>query len=300
MKKTVFLLSILATVCTAEAQIVLTPNSDYCKAVNIFNPVFVRNNHISTITGTLSVKKPMKAIRQLGLEIRYEFDDAGRLINRYESYYRKGGHKDTLCIHYDYDELGRCMAQRKNDQYGFFLLEWKYDSAGNIIAETYSRLENAGSSKRHFSPGRIYRIREEKYIYSKPSPNQIKKTSFNSADRPYKEGISIFDEMGNLAERNERYIVTNKRWRTAYIYDKHNRLSVKTAYGSFEERDSTRHSFSYDTLGNIEEEKVLQNERPVLLLQFLYDKASMLLDARLEKDENSGNIGITRYRYEFR
>ena len=299
-KRFVFtLFSLLGASLITIAQLVCIPNHNTETEDGFFNPEFIRLNKIKTVYGDISLKKTMQPIKPLGLDIRYEFYSSGKLKNKYETYYKKNRIKDTLCVHYEYDEKGRRISSTKNDYFGFMELSWEYDPDDNIISEKYSRIDNEGNSKKNFSAGRRLIIRKENYSYITNIAGQITKIFYNSSGKEYMRKLSIYNSIGNVTEETKRLIVTNKRSKTTFKYDDFNRLSIKTEFSKMAGTDSTQLLYSYDDIGNIEEERLVQNGKQISLIQFLYNKKTMLLDAKLEKDESNGDITITRYHYDF-
>jgi hypothetical protein len=292
---TTLLIVILAI--TSNAQM-LDINKPLFSEDPFFNPVFIKQNNIKSITGSISSKKVRDIIRTKGLDYFYEFNADGNLKMQLSSYFSEGL-KDSTTIAYEYDNNGKITVKRKNDSYGFFSHRYTYDSLDNIILQTYCRDENKCESKSKFELGKQYIIVSDSFSYEKFNETQTKKIFYNAYGKKFKEQSSYYNELGYLIEEYTRFLIGNNKKKYTYEYDENGRLFKKHIYTNIAEDKKTTEVYTYDEIGNILDIKTYNNEQHNNTKQFLYDKKTMLLTAQIIQDIETSFLRIIQYRYEF-
>lgn len=296
----VFTLIALLSAPSLQAQILEHPKGLYFGEEPFFNEDFIARNGIAEIRAPISKKREMDRIRITGTENYYEFDEEGKLKRQFEVFVHKDTLSDTSFIDYEYDKGGRVTKIRRNDLHGFYEYDYEYDEKGRLVEERYSRIENEGSSRYEFEPGRRYIIDEESYEYREPNDTMLIREYFNSEDRVYRKKFYYTDSLGYLQREHSRYIITNQVSETRYKYDEKGRVTERREITDVADSTTERYEYQYDSLGNLLERNFYQNEKQMLHEEYLYQDSTMLLDAEIEKDEETLLITITRFKYRFR
>jgi hypothetical protein len=263
-----------------------------------FNTDFIKRNKIKSFTGKVSKKRDLQPIVDQGIEYYYEFDAEGRttmILSTYNSF----NHKDSLIKTFEYDENGRITAKRTNDSYGFYSYNYKYDSLGRMIEESYCRDENCGPSRFRFKLGQQFSISTEKYSYVEKSKQESIREYKNYAGNVYQEKIFMKNYLGFLTEEITRITLNGRETKIVYEYDEKGRMSRKTDISEFMGKTEISNAFQYDDFGNLTEEQIYRNEKLTTMRSMIYDKMSGLLTALVAKDMTSEVITIVKYSYEF-
>lgn len=263
-----------------------------------FSEKFIRQNKIKSATAEISFKRELQAIVKTGNVQRFEFGNDGKLAKQLETISIAGNIKDTAITYFIYSAKKQLETKRSSDGYGFYSYNYEYDETGNIIKQVYSRDENKGF-KNDFQLSKQFIINSESYQYEQLSSTQKKRRFFNDNGIEYKSVITYFNEYGNISEEETRFVVTGKKSAITYKYDEYFRLSEKMDFSSVPEANKIISVFSYDEFGNVIQEKISRNGTLKTTREFLYDKKTFLLDAKLIKDEATQTIHIYKYSYEF-
>ena len=263
-----------------------------------FNQNFIKQNNVKSITGSISSKKVRDIIRSKGLDYYYEFNKNGTLKIQLSSHL-SSGIKDSTAVNYSYNEKGLLAVKRKNDSYGYFSYNYKYNKNENIVLQTYCRDENKFNSKKTFELKKQYIISTDSFSYKKYDQTQTKKYYYNGYKKVFKEQTNYYNEYGYLTEEYTKFIIGNNKKKFTYEYDEQGRLSKKHKYTSIAEGSKTTEVYSYDEIGNVLDIKTFDNDRHTSTKQFLYDSKTMLLTAQIIQDIETEFLRIVQYRYEF-
>lgn len=264
---------------------------------NFFNQEFIRDNKIKAIKGSVADKADLKPIKDLGLRHEYYFNEDGLLTGMLEEVVGASGTIVQLLTLFEYNELGNVVVKRGSDLEGFYSWHYEYNSAGFLIRETYHRETNKGSSSEDFELDRQIKVFSETFEYPVATDKQQKKVFYNREGKEYKTLMSYWNEYGNLSEKLEVFTVTNRKQTKTYSYDEKHRLGMltdKSSHGS-----TMEHQYSYDAMGFVEAEAITRNGKPNKEIEYMYDKATYLLTARLIRDEDTASIRIIQYETEF-
>lgn len=263
-----------------------------------FNTEFIARNKIKSITGKVSMKRELQPIIEQGIEYYFEFDAKGNttmILSTHISYERK----DSMIVTFEYDDKGRMTAKRRNDSYGFYSYNYKYDSLDRIIEESYCRDENCGPSKFRFKLGQQFVISTEKYSYVKRSEKENILQYKNYADNVYQEKIYKKDDLGYLTEEITRIVLNGRETKIEYEYDDKGRVKKKKDISEFMGKNEISNFFQYDDFGNLTEEQIVHNGKTKTLRSMIYDKTTYLLSALVSKDMETEVITIVKYSYDF-
>lgn len=281
----------------SQAQLILNNQCQAFTETPFFNAEFIRKNKIKSIHGKTSSKRPNDIIRENDLIQYYEFDESGRLIKQMYSHNSFSYRTDTTTIIYSYDEKGRLLTKRQNDNFSFYSYNYQYDSLGNLVKETYNRDENCGSSKYNFKLGNTYEITSESFSYDNRDGVRIKRY-FNNFGREYQYREYYNDKLNYLVSEKMFYSLTGRQ--TMEVTYEYNELGLCITK-SERNTDGVKMTmtYDYDKQGNLTEYEQMADETVISHKELLYDKSTMLVSAVLSKEIRTDIITIVRYTYEF-
>lgn len=293
---TALVVIVLLGINKAQAQIILNSNCQAFTDQPFFNPEFIKKNKIKSITGKTSTKKENDIIRPTDIIQYYEFDATGRVVKQLYSHHAFGYRTDTTTIIFTYDSLGRLITRRQNDNLSFYSYNYKYDSLGNVIKETYTRDENCGPSKYQFKLGSQYEILSESYRYKEENGKRIKKY-FNSYGKEYQQREYYFDKLSYLKSEKMIYTLTGRQ--TSEINYEYNEQGLCVTRSEFNV-DGVKiiAAYDYDKQGNLTEYEYLLDTELVTHRELLYDQY-MLLNATVSKDIRTNLITVVKFSYDF-
>lgn len=281
----------------SHAQLIDNRNCSAFTDDNFFYQQFVEQNKIKSITGNISTKGEMKAIKDEHLVLSYEFDSLGRLIKQYGSFNRTGI-KDTTFVTYLYDEFNRIITKRTNDAYGFYSYNFDYDTTGNILTKTYCRDENANISRNEFKLGKQYTIVKESYKYEENDSVKTKHV-FNNHGRIYQREYYKYNKLGYLEEVTKKLVVNHKKSKVIFRYNELGKVSEKIIQNNTSSDDFVKYEYTYDELGNLTFIDEYSNDTKKYHKEVLYDQSTMLMKALLIQDVEANFITIIKFSYEF-
>lgn len=263
-----------------------------------FNRAFIANNKIRKITGKVSTKAKNDQMRAANTEYIYEFDNTGLLIRKFETYILPTGNKDTSTVIYLYDERDNLITKRKNDGYGFYSYNYKYDTLNRKTSEIYCREENKGPSIEQFQLGKQFIIAKESYTYEMTQVG-LKQKFYNNYNKLYQERFYYENDLGLVISEETRLLISNKRAVTEYAYNYKGQPILKIEHSSVLKPTELKYKYEYDEFGNILKEEFIRNGTFVSRKEAVYYLESMLLKAIIMFDLATEYMHIVRYEYEF-
>jgi hypothetical protein len=263
-----------------------------------FDPIFIRQNKIKRINGSVSTKGELQMIKSRDLVSNYEFDSLGRLVLQLGSFSTMGN-KDTVINSYIYDSLGRIITKRTNDTYGFFSNNFVYDSENRVQSNTYCREENVHKNRYTFELAKQYIIIKETYKYSK-NDSVLVKYIHNNHERLYQQQTYHYNKLRLLVAEENQYIINHKRSLIEYTYTDLGLVASKTIYRDYNNKENfERTEYRYDNLGNLEYIEEYKNDKHILHKEVLYDKVTYMVKALLVQDKTTNIITIVKFQIEF-
>jgi len=265
-----------------------------------FNVMFMKNNGVKSMNGTISFKKELDIIRKQNLVEVFEFDSAGRQTSSINTFKSVTGIVDTSVVYFEYlDDTDLLTLKRKSDTYGFFSDNYVYDTLGRVIEKTYCRDDNAGKDKFNFELKKQYVIVSEEYKYQQPSDLIVKRLHYNNYKRSFKEEYIKKDFNGYLKEISTKTVIGNRRSKTLFEYDFKGQVSKKIEQLNLDKSNKTTNEYIYDEQGNLIEHNFYKNGVHKTHRKILYNGKTMLMESQLTKNMASKTITITKYTYEF-
>jgi len=275
-----------------HAQIYALPEGKDFVDSQLFNSDFIEKNKITKIQSKIEKKKDGDRIRDLFQSEVYRFYETGQLKSIEVIDYKNG---DTTLTLYTYaDNAVRCMI--KNDYAGLFSYCYTY-SEGLPSKVVYSRSTDLESLTASVNPEFKKEISEENIEHIRYN-NQLHTTYFNSVKRPYSKEIRYYDENGYYTKYLKTFVMTNSSHKEEYTYGEKGFLSEKKVLenGSKE----YRMTYEYDEIGNLLAENRYENGELIYRTENVLFPESMLLKARLTRNENAAHIVIRTFEYSYR
>ncbi|MDX9751060.1 MAG: hypothetical protein RBT71_08285 [Flavobacteriales bacterium] len=284
----------LLLTATAPAQMLLVP-AEGDPAELHFNPLFMERNRIAAVHGERMVKQDNKPMRGLPGKYLYRFDEQGRRTYANHSFGHPGTGRDTASIVFAYDAGGHMVRSLRNDLVGHFAYDLRYDDQGRPVRETYSRIENRSTDRYKLLPGAVTEISDEHYRYEAVNDTVWRRVYVNSNGLPYRERTYTSDALGYLLRIEDRYLVSNRRSLTSFRYDEKGRLAERTDQPDRNVERTDRRTWTYDAAGNVLAEELWHDGRHAEHIEYMYEEHTMLLKARLSRDNATGSIHVVRY-----
>jgi hypothetical protein len=262
-----------------------------------FNEKYIRSVKLKSITGTISSKKELGAIKRSGKKEAYIFNEKGNLTIHYLSSQTKSK-PDTIFTFYEYNLKNENTIFRVSDSYGFYSYSKKYNDLGKLINKTYSREKNASKSKMNFKLEEKYVIFEESYLYEYKD-SAIEVTTLNSNGRPYQRQIYHFDSFNYLSKIHTRLLISNTTKHEKYHYNDKGFLKSIQYFTSENKTPIKELRYDYDEWGNVTFMDEYKDNVRVIHKELLYDPSTLILKTILSQDLVSNLITIIKYKPEF-
>lgn len=279
------------------AQMINNESGQIFTETPFFNEKYIRSVKLKSITGTISSKKELGAIKSSGKKEAYIFNEKGNLTIHYLSSKTKNK-PDTTFTFYEYNLKNENTIFRVSDSYGFYSYSKKYNDLGKLINKTYSREKNASKSKMNFKLEEKYVIFQESYLYENKD-SIIEVTTLNSNGRPYQRQIYYYDSFNYLFKIHSRLLISNSTKHEKYTYNDRGFLKSIQYFNNENETPIKELRYDYDEWGNVTFMDEYKDNVRVIHKELLYDPSTLILKTILSQDLVSNLITIIKYKPEF-
>ena len=279
------------------AQMINNESGQIFTETPFFNEKYIRSVKLKSLTGTISSKKELGAIKSSGKKEAYIFNEKGNLIIHYLSSKTKNK-PDTTFTFYEYNLKNENTIFRVSDSYGFYSYSKKYNDLGKLINKTYSREKNASKSKMNFKLEEKYVIFQESYLYENKD-SIIEVTTLNSNGRPYQRQIYYYDSFNYLFKIHTRLLISNSTKYEKYTYNDRGFLKSIQYFNYENETPIKELRYDYDEWGNVTFMDEYKDNVRVIHKELLYDPSTLILKTILSQDLVSNLITIIKYKPEF-
>ena len=279
------------------AQMINNESGQIFTETPFFNEKYIRSVKLKSITGTISSKKELGAIKSSGKKEAYIFNENGNLTIHYLSSKTKNK-PDTTFTFYEYNLKNENTIFRVSDSYGFYSYSKKYNDLGKLINKTYSREKNASKSKMNFKLEEKYVIFQESYLYENKD-SIIEVTTLNSNGRPYQRQIYYYDSFNYLFKIHTRLLISNSTKYEKYTYNDRGFLKSIQYFNNENETPIKELRYDYDEWGNVTFMDEYKDNVRVIHKELLYDPSTLILKTILSQDLVSNLITIIKYKPEF-
>jgi len=272
------------------SQILLNQEGEAFTETPFFNSDVIRSNHIKSIEGNYSTKKPGEVIRESSDWFRYRFDEKGRLLESLDirTVNRK---KDTTLHQYSYDANNLLVEHRKTEDGGFTTSKFIYDSLSRILSESTYR-EIVSSENHQVIQSNLVNTEYFQYVVR---PNEYEQVRYNSYKLPYMNEVSFYNKDGYLVERKTNYRMSSIEHSTKYSYDEHGLLASKAHYNDHDELAEQEWRYRYDSFGNLIEVLYYRYGQLQKDLQIVFDTKTQLLGSTIQRDVVTNVLLILRF-----
>jgi hypothetical protein len=279
------------------AQMINNESGQIFTETPFFNEKYIRSVKLKSITGTISSKKELGAIKSSGKKEAYIFNENGNLTVHYLSSKTKNK-PDTTFTFYEYNLKNENTIFRVSDSYGFYSYSKKYNDLGKLINKTYSREKNASKSKMNFKLEEKYVIFQESYLYENKD-STIEVTTLNSNGKPYQRQIYYYDSFNYLFKMHTRLLISNSTKYEKYTYNDRGFLKSIQYFNNENETPIKELRYDYDEWGNVTFMDEYKDNVRVIHKELLYDPSTLILKTILSQDLVSNLITIVKYKPEF-
>lgn len=279
------------------AQMINNESGQIFTETPFFNEKYIRSVKLKSITGTISSKKELGAIKSSGKKEAYIFNENGNLTVHYMSSKTKNK-PDTTFTFYEYNLKNENTIFRVSDSYGFYSYSKKYNDLGKLINKTYSREKNASKSKMNFKLEEKYVIFQESYLYENKD-SIIEVTTLNSNGRPYQRQIYYYDSFNYLFKIHSRLLISNSTKYEKHTYNDRGFLKSIQYFNNENETPIKELRYDYDEWGNVTFMDEYKDNVRVIHKELLYDPSTLILKTILSQDLVSNLITIIKYKPEF-
>ena len=293
----VILLLFCLSVNQLFAQMINNESGQIFTETPFFNEKYIRSVKLKSITGTISSKKELGAIKSSGKKEAYIFNEKGNLTIHYLTSKTKNK-PDTTFTFYEYNLKNENTIFRVSDSYGFYSYSKKYNDLGKLINKTYSREKNASKSKMNFKLEEKYVIFQESYLYENKD-SIIEVTTLNSNGRPYQRQIYYYDSFNYLFKIHTRLLISNSTKYEKYTYNDRGFLKSIQYFNNENETPIKELRYDYDEWGNVTFMDEYKDNVRVIHKELLYDPSTLILKTILSQDLVSNLITIIKYKPEF-
>jgi len=279
------------------AQMINNESGQIFTETPFFNEKYIRSVKLKSITGIISSKKELGAIKSSGKKEAYIFNENGNLTVHYMSSKTKNK-PDTTFTFYEYNLKNENTIFRVSDSYGFYSYSKKYNDLGKLINKTYSREKNASKSKINFKLEEKYVIFQEGYLYENKD-STIEVTTLNSNGKPYQRQIYYYDSFNYLFKIHTRLLISNSTKYEKYTYNDRGLLKSIQYFNNENETPIKELRYDYDEWGNVTFMDEYKDNVRVIHKELLYDPSTLILKTILSQDLVSNLITIVKYKPEF-
>jgi YD repeat-containing protein len=222
------------------------------------------------------------------------------MIRSYKLFKRADFHFDTILVSYEYDINNRVVTKRMSDNFGFYSLNYEYDSKGNLIKETYCRDISSGNGHLDFKLQKQYPIAVESYKTECYTSTQCKRYTINNIGISYKETLIYYDKKGHVTSEETTFINTGKREKISYNYDEAGRITEISNYSDIAGENTSLTSVDYDKQGRIIKWMTYKNNQLKDNAEFLFlENKPQVISAYINRKESEKQMDIYKITYSF-
>lgn len=281
---------------TANAQLIDNRNGNAFNEEMFFNQQFLWLNKIRTITAQVSVKRPNRAIEIRPDMAVYRFNEVG-LMTRMDKVSSIKNLVDSLTIQFKRNDLGSVALREETGTRGYYSTGYVYDDRGKIIRVEYGTAENISTQKGKLEPGRTVTINSESMIWTEQDNGTLRKSVYNNYGLHYANWTIVKNPKGFVESETEELIMIGRTKTKTYTYNEHGWISQIESSDNMSSGKKAQ-TFRYDALGNVQKVEYFDGKKMNREIEVLYT-STMLVEAFLDHDLETGDIAITKFTYEY-
>jgi len=300
-KKTVFLMLWVVFMCSAitaelSAQLIDNRIGNAFNEEMFFSQQFLWMNKIKTITGVVSIKRPGKPIENRPDISVYRFNEVG-LMTRMDKVSSVKNLIDSLTIKFKRNDLGSIELREETGTRGYYSTGFVYDEQGRLIRIENGTAVNVSTVKNKLEPGQTISINAESVIWSEQENGVIRKSVYNNYGLHYSSWTITKNPKGFVEKEVEELIMSGRTKTKTYSYNEHGWISQIETSDNMSSGKKAQ-TFIYDKLGNVQKVEYFDGKGMTREIEVLYSP-TMLVEAFLDHNLQSGEILITKFSYEY-
>jgi hypothetical protein len=261
-----------------------------------FSQQFLWMNKIKSITGVVSIKRPGKPIEQRPDISVYRFNEVG-LMTRMDKVTSVKNLIDSLTIKFRRNDLGSVQLREETGTRGYYSTGFVYDDQGRLIRVEYGTAENISTLKNKLEPGRTISLNAESVIWNEQENGVVRKSVYNNYGLHYSNWTITKNPKGFVESEVEELIMSGRTKTKSYVYNEHGWISQIESTDNMSSGKKAQ-TFVYDGIGNIQKVEYFDGVKMTREIEVLYSP-TMLVEAFLDHNLESGDIVITKFSYEY-
>lgn len=272
-------------------QLLLNREGEAFTDVPFFNQEIVRSNHIKSIEGNYSTKKPNDIVHETNDWFRYKFDESGHLIETLDirTIQRK---KDSVLHQFSFSDDGLLLSHRKSENGGYTTVKYTYDTLHQLESESTFR-EVYSYKLDQVIESNLLNIEYFQYLHR---ANEVEQIRFNNYRLPYLDIVCRYNEDHYLVAKTTHFRVSSEERKTIFTYNERGLLASKAQYNDHEELADEEWKYSYDSYGNLMQMHFYRYGEFQKDFQVIYDTKTQLLGATIQRDVPTDLLLILRFK----
>jgi len=179
------------------SQIIDNRKGNVFEEENYFNQEFLWTNKIKAIKGSISIKRPQRAIDQRPDMFVYRFNEVG-LLHQLDKISSVLHLVDSMTIEFKRNDLGEVEIRTEKGNNGVYIKKFFYDKDGNLERQDYSKAENIATTPKEIQTGQGIIINSESFKYINQNDTVVRKSCFNNYGLLYSNIITTKNKLGYL------------------------------------------------------------------------------------------------------
>jgi hypothetical protein len=204
---------------------------------------------------------------------------------------------DSLTIQFKRNDLGSVALREETGTRGYYSTGYVYDDRGKIIRVEYGTAENIATQKGKLEPGRTVTINSESMIWNEQENGTVRKSVYNNYGLHYANWTIVKNPKGFVESESEELIMSGRTKTKTYSYNEHGWISQIESSDNMSSGKKAQ-TFRYDALGNVQKVEYFDGRKMNREIEVLYT-STMLVEAFLDHDLETGDIVITKFTYEY-
>jgi hypothetical protein len=226
----------------------------------------------------------------------YRFNEVG-LMTRMDKVTSVKNLIDSLTIKFRRNDLGSVQLREETGTRGYYSTGFVYDDQGRLIRVEYGTAENISTLKNKLEPGRTISLNAESVIWNEQDNGVVRKSVYNNYGLHYSNWTITKSPKGFVESEVEELIMSGRTKTKSYVYNEHGWIAQIESTDNMSSGKKAQ-TFVYDGIGNIQKVEYFDGVKMTREIEVLYSP-TMLVEAFLDHNLESGDIVITKFSYEY-
>ncbi len=291
-----FFVAFVLQVSPVNAQLIDNRIGNAFNEEMFFSQQFLWVNKIRAITGVVSIKRTGKPIEQRPDISVYRFNEVG-LMTRLDRVTSVKNLVDSLTIKFKRNDIGSIELREETGSRGYYSTGYVYDDQGRVIRVEYGTAENISTVKNKLEPGRTIAINAESVNWNEQENGVIRKSVYNNYGLHYSNWTITKNPKGFVESEVEELIMSGRTKSKSYTYNERGWIAMIETSDNMTSGKRAQ-TFIYDSLGNVQKVEYFDGKKMTREIEVVYSP-TMLAEAFLDHNLETGDIVITKFYYEF-